>query len=198
MATKWTSLQSCPVTPTSNYVVSKDKSILTAPPTSNGQAKGIHRYSSSSKKWKPFIDYPESLRSNNHTLAYDKDNNCVYLYGEESLIHQFSVPSKFSSKSSYKAYDGQTFGVNVKSSASILVIDQNIHIIGGETNTKHFMWKNAKSPVWQEMHQFDTLKTGNRNNGCVYLKTKRMLYCNLLLRFQYLQTELFFISLVQV
>ena len=175
MSAQWVSLQSCPTSPTSNYVVLGDKSILTAPDTSNGRAKGILIYKASSKKWKVLIQYPESLRSTNHTLAYDEDNHWVCLYGEESLIHGFSVPTGFSSKSSYKVYDGKSFGVDVKSGASMLIIDKNVHIIGGETNTKHFMWKKSKSPLWQEIYHFDTLKSGNKNNGVVCLKNKGMI-----------------------
>ena len=179
MSTIWTVVPHLAISPTSNYIAFGDKSILSAPCTSTGNPQGIHIYKTQSKKWKVFIKYPEHFKSTNHTIAICPKSNTAYLYGTESLLQSFTLPTAFSSKSSLKAYDGKSYNINVNKGTSLIVIDRDVHLIGGETNTKHFVW-NHKGLSWQEIFQFSTLKTGNKNHQTIYLKNKGMLFYNIL------------------
>ena len=59
----------------------------------------------------------------------------------------------------------------------VIVIDHKLHLIGGDHNTEHFMWNDAKNKpnTFQRIHKFNDYVTGCENPGYIHIESKNML-----------------------
>ena len=175
LETDWIKLPSAPkmwlskpiMTNESEFIVAAEKMIS----TNNKENEGVFCFNTFTNKWSMYFLYPDDVELciEYPTMAMDKKNNLLYVHSDGNTLLIINTITK--------SYDiKHNFG-SFGSYAPITVLHEKLHLIGGDHNTEHFMWNDAKNKPnkFQSIHKFTDYVTGCENPGFIHIESKNML-----------------------
>ena len=102
------------------------------------------------------------------TAAFNRDTNILYLVDHLSKIYRINLTTF-----DYKIIDDtETNGVG--SNCKSIVINNELHIIGGSVNSKHYIFDEEKLSLVQ-MHEFKQFENGLIHHELIYIKSRQYL-----------------------
>eukprot|EP01084_Bolivina_argentea_P184469 318144_1 len=108
--------------------------------------KSIYKYNVHHNEWKPFIDFPQDLKIQHHTITFHPESNKLYLAGQYNEMLIIDIKDKKFHKVSDKDYSS-SFPI-------LLNVNGSIHKIGGNGNAKHLIW-NEDNNTFDEIFDFE-------------------------------------------
>eukprot|EP01084_Bolivina_argentea_P264262 447594_1 len=167
---KWISLKSTPFGHFPSVVAMDSKKFLTvALNNSSFKSDGIYTYIISQNRWIKSINYDKDSWFSSIAAAFNEKTNELYIFEficNNLVIINFTTFTWTLINFPYLSYcDG----------AKCIIINNELHLIGGKRNNKHLVWKhNAKQ--LEQIHVFNELKVGFKSHELVYIESKQLLY----------------------
>eukprot|EP01084_Bolivina_argentea_P194407 333549_1 len=172
----WTKLKSFPLggiyAPTAishnQFVVAPNKTV-----NKLFSADKLYQYNSNSdKKWNEYIKYPNHLVwSTDHCIAFDAEKQLLYVHNRQANMLLFDIKSQQSKVFTIKS----KFDVrNAYTNASVVIINNTFHLIGGMRNTKHITFNNKLKTFSSHLHYFKDFQTGFYGHCLAHIKRKNM------------------------
>jgi len=144
-----------------------EKELIVAPYHSHyWQTKGLYKYHTDVHTWSESIAYAPKMRTSFHTTAYDAKNNLLYIYNKEALLIIINLTTQ-----KMVAHPVRHMG---KYAASI-VIDGELHIIGGWKSNKHLIWDNTQCE-FKEVFHFKEAGLGYYLHKLCYMQSRQLLF----------------------
>eukprot|EP01083_Nonionella_stella_P081552 224683_1 len=133
------------------------------------KADGIYAYYSNTNKWSMYWHYPTWMTLVTDAITVDLETKQLYLLNKacKSSIGIMNLTSKSLKIHEQKKEEALPVG----SGSTTLIIDSELHVIGGKVNPRHLVYKNKKFSVirrWKKMRGFC-------DHGSVYIKSRDMI-----------------------
>ena len=171
---KWAKLEDCPSSVHTTPIIlnSTEFIVLGNGHRDSTSHNGMYKFNLYEKKWMQSISYPKGITRGYNVAAYDQDTNHVYI-----LVTIFNPkPCKFLSKINIKTGKTRILHHNIETGleASGICINNQLHIIGGDLNNKHYVYI-PKQQKFDILHEFDEYRQGFSSHKLIHLKSKNIL-----------------------
>lgn len=142
----WTRLESLPYKYFSKPLpINKYEYIVVPAKDGRYTTDGIYKYNVIQNLWTKILSYNKSFKSTFHSVAISDDKQFVYICNCQSQLIQFDLKTNENIILSNQA----NFGIVPR----ILCIGNDIHIIGGGSNNKHFIF-NVMTKTYTKIYKF--------------------------------------------
>eukprot|EP01084_Bolivina_argentea_P045925 84532_1 len=136
----WNELCKFPIKDTNfSIVLYKTTFIASTWKDENYESNGLYKYNLLNNKWFKYMDYPIETLSSWHTMTLSATKNCLYIYNKQNNLIKIDLISN-----SLKIIKNLYPTGNLPNS---MIINDRLHIIGGQCNNKHLIWNGKKKTI---------------------------------------------------